>query len=152
MTDVMNLLVSQTRNGAAALQASCAGTVGACAATPIEKHVIFPEKPPSGMRIFIETAVSQVFNVAQNDLRNTTRGPANVAQARQVAMYLAHVGLGLNLTQVGRVFGRDRTTVSHACGVVEDRRDDPNFDRALELLEWVIDAQLSRHFEFVKRQ
>ena len=46
-----------------------------------------------------------------------------------------HVACGLTLTQVGHVFARDRTTVAHACGRVEDLRDDPSFDRSLELLE-----------------
>ena len=50
-------------------------------------------------------------------------------------MYLAHISCGLTLTEVGRVFGRDRTTVAHACGLVEDRREHAPFDRALELLE-----------------
>jgi hypothetical protein len=30
---------------------------------------------------------------------------------------------------------RDRTTVAHACGLVEDQRDDPNFDFRLDHLE-----------------
>ncbi len=51
---------------------------------------------------------------------------------------LAHVMCGLTLTEVGLLFGRDRTTVAHACAVVEDRRDDPVFDRALDLLEWAL--------------
>jgi chromosomal replication initiation ATPase DnaA len=50
-------------------------------------------------------------------------------------MYLAHVGLGMNLTEVARVFARDRTTVAHACARIEDRRDAAPFDRALDLLE-----------------
>ena len=53
-------------------------------------------------------------------------------------MYLAHVGCGLSLTEVGRLFARDRTTVAHACGLIEDRREEPGFDRALELLEGVV--------------
>ena len=50
-------------------------------------------------------------------------------------MYLAHVVCGLSLTEVGTLFARDRTTVSHACSVVEDRRDDPELDGRLEHLE-----------------
>jgi chromosomal replication initiation ATPase DnaA len=53
-------------------------------------------------------------------------------------MYLAHVSCGLSLTAVGQVFARDRTTVAHACGRVEDLRDDPAFDRCLELLEGIV--------------
>ncbi len=92
----------------------------------------------------IEQAVVQVFGVGQEDLRRITRGRANVALARQVAMYLAHVVCGMTLTDTGRLFGRDRTTVAHACGVIEDRRDDPLFDRALDLLEWVVPAITTR--------
>jgi chromosomal replication initiation ATPase DnaA len=92
----------------------------------------------------IEQAVVQVFGVAYDDLHGLTRGRAKVALARQVAMYLAHVACGLSLTDTGRLFNRDRTTVAHACGVIEDRRDDPMFDRALDLLEWVVPALVSR--------
>ena len=85
-----------------------------------------------------------MFGVGQEDFRRITRGRANVALARQVAMYLAHVVCGMTLTDTGRLFGRDRTTVAHACGVIEDRRDDPLFDRALDLLEWVVPAITTR--------
>jgi len=96
------------------------------------------EPPPPMSRAAIEHAVGQVFGIAGMDLRRTTRGRAKVALARQVAMYLAHVGCGLSLTETGRLFSRDRTTVAHACGVIEDRRDDPLFDRVLDLLEWAV--------------
>jgi chromosomal replication initiation ATPase DnaA len=93
---------------------------------------------PGITREAIEHAISRVFGIAGPDLRRATRGRAGVALARQVAMYLAHVGCGLSLTETGRLFDRDRTTVAHACGVIEDRRDDPLFDRVLDLLEWAI--------------
>lgn len=60
---------------------------------------------------------------------------APIALARQTAMYLAHVTFGLTFTEVGRLFRRDRTTVAHACAVIEDLRDDPAIDRALSILE-----------------
>lgn len=63
-----------------------------------------------------------------------------MALARQTAMYLAHVGCSLSLTEVGTLFERDRTTVAHACALIEDRRDNPDFDRALELLERAVRA------------
>ena len=88
----------------------------------------------------LEQAVARVFMVASADLWSETRGCPRVAFARQVAMYLAHVAWGLTLTEVGHVFSRDRTTVAHACGVVEDSRDDPVLDRSLELLEGVLRA------------
>ena len=61
-----------------------------------------------------------------------------MALARQAGMYIAHVGCSLRLTEVGELFDRDRTTVAHACSIIEQRRDNPEFDQALELTESVI--------------
>ncbi len=83
-------------------------------------------------------AVSMVYSIERGILDHPTRGRSRVAFARQVAMYLAHVAFGLTLTTVGRAFRRDRTTVSHACALVEDARDDPEIDRTLELLEAIV--------------
>jgi hypothetical protein len=94
----------------------------------------------SQVRWAIESAVAAVFEVGVEDLRGRTRGPARTAFARQVAMYLAHVGCGVSLTEVGVLFERDRTTVAHACGLVEDRRDDPDFDYRLDHLERAVSS------------
>lgn len=92
----------------------------------------------------IEDSVSCVFHVPLTSLRSSTRGRAHVALARQTAMYLAHVVCGLSLTEVGRIFDRDRTTVSHACALIEDRRDDTTFDQLMELLERVAREEVRR--------
>lgn len=55
--------------------------------------------------------------------------------ARQVSMYIASVGFGISCTRVAAAMGRDRSTVNHACRLIEDRRDDPAFDRWIEALE-----------------
>jgi hypothetical protein len=99
---------------------------------------------PAYLRPVIEEAVAQVFGVMLSELEQPTRGRASAAEARQVAMYLAHTALGITMREVGELFSRDRTTVAHACGVIEDRRDEPSFDRALELLEWTVIALLGR--------
>ena len=87
------------------------------------------------LRQAINPVVAAVFAVDIQDLRAATRRSAQTAFARQVAMYLAHVVCGLSLTEVGSLFARDRTTVAHACGVVEDRRADPELDLRLEHVE-----------------
>jgi chromosomal replication initiation ATPase DnaA len=53
-------------------------------------------------------------------------------------MYLTHVVYGRSLAEVGAAFGRDRTTVSYACGLIEDQRDDPHFDREVDRLEAIL--------------
>lgn len=95
-------------------------------------------------RRVIELAVTRVFDVDPTQLSAFSRGVARAAHARQVAMYLGHVACQLSLTDVGRMFCRDRTTVAHACAVIEDARDDPSFDRALDLLESAVPVLASR--------
>ena len=92
----------------------------------------------TGLKYLIEEIVARAFMVPAMGLRQPSRGPARVAFARQTAMYLAHIACELTFTEVGDLFERDRTTVAHACGVVEDRRDDARLDRALDLLESAI--------------
>ena len=86
----------------------------------------------------INAAVAAVFTVPLGELRAPTRRSAPIALARQSAMYLAHVTFGLSYAEVGRAFGRDRTTAAHACRLIEDRREDPDLDTALADLEHVL--------------
>lgn len=83
----------------------------------------------------LEAVVASTFRLSRADLRGASRGEAQIAFARQVAMYVAHVWFALSLSEVGRRFDRDRTTVAHACRVVEDRRDDPSVDRVVAAIE-----------------
>jgi hypothetical protein len=90
------------------------------------------------LRCILEQTVAPAFAVAHAELWARRRGKPAAAFARQVAMYLAHVECGLTLTEVGRLFARDRTTVAHACSRIEDRRDEAPFDRSLALLEGIL--------------
>jgi len=85
----------------------------------------------------LEEAVAAAFAVPVDDVRAPSRSRADVALARQCAMYLANVALGANCDKVGRLFHRDRKTVSYACRRVELLRDDPVVDRLLDMLEEV---------------
>jgi len=102
------------------------------------KHNARMSRPQMCLREFLLQAVASVFEVDIKDLTGPTRGTADIARARQVLMYLAHVGCRLTLTEVGKMFQRDRTTVAHACHVVEECREDLEFDRAVELLEQTV--------------
>ncbi|HWU61770.1 MAG TPA: helix-turn-helix domain-containing protein [Ensifer sp.] len=57
---------------------------------------------------------------------------------RQIAMYVCHVALQMRMTTIGEGFGRDRSTVAHACAVVEDRRDDRDFDEFVSAIERIV--------------
>ncbi|AYD00160.1 transposase [Neorhizobium sp. NCHU2750] len=66
-------------------------------------------------------------------VRRDRRRPA--CHVRQISMYVCHVALQMSFSDIGAAFGRDRTTVGHACHVVEDRRDDAAFDEFVSLIE-----------------
>ncbi len=85
----------------------------------------------------VTACVAFDFGLDAAALEALPRGSQRVAFARQIAMYLAHVGFGLSFESIGRTFGRDRTTVAHACRVVEDARDDIWFDCRAATLELI---------------
>lgn len=93
------------------------------------------EREQAAKVALMQETVARAWNVPIGEMRSPTRRRASVAQARQVAMYLTHVIYGFSLSAVGRHFGRDRTTAAHACRLIEDRRDDENFDMLLDRLE-----------------
>src|ERR1043165_8030111 len=95
-----------------------------------------PARPPSARTCrWVAFCVARDFGLQPGDLFGPTRGAPRVAYARQVAMYLAHIGFALSFGTISRVFDRDRTTVAHACHVVEDGRDEFRLDLRLEALE-----------------
>jgi hypothetical protein len=120
----------------AAMGGTAGGLSPACRGGPDQQLT------PSQARLF--QALEAVFAVAPDDLRAPTRGRCQIALARQTGMYLARVALGMTLLGAGQLFGRDRTTASHACRVVEDLRDDPGLDALLHAMEAFITDPGSR--------
>jgi hypothetical protein len=88
-----------------------------------------------GVRCLLASLVGSALSVEPKALLGAGRGPAAVANARQMAVYLAHTTLGLSYTEAGRLFDRDRTTAAHACRRVEDRREHTSVDQLVDCLE-----------------
>jgi hypothetical protein len=85
------------------------------------------------------------FNVSGRELRRSGRCADDISRVRQVAMYAAHVVLGLSMADVGKGFGRDRTTVMHACHTIEDLRDEEEADEIVARMERVVAAAFRGH-------
>jgi chromosomal replication initiation ATPase DnaA len=94
---------------------------------------------PAAQRIILLVASER--QVSARLLLHRTRCGAAVAEARQLAMYLVHVLLSRTYAEVGALFGRDRTTVSHACAHIEDLREAPEFDAEVARLEAALTAR-----------
>lgn len=94
---------------------------------------------PAGVacRIVRQLVLEMTAMTADRPLWRRDRRRA-ACHVRQVAMYVSHVVLRLSLSEIGAAFGRDRTTVGHACNVVEDRRDDAAFDAFVSAIERLV--------------
>ena len=79
--------------------------------------------------------VGYALEIKAERILQPARGPRELVRARQAAMYLTHVGLGMSLVRVAAAFERDRSTVAYACHRIEEMRDEPAFDAWLETLE-----------------
>jgi chromosomal replication initiation ATPase DnaA len=86
-----------------------------------------------GWRLVELVAAARGLNATA--LMGPDRGKADIALARQLAMYLMHTHYSRIYSEVGRFFGRDRTTVSHACGLIEEMREEVVFDASVAQLE-----------------
>ncbi|SOE17497.1 DnaA-like protein [Hoeflea halophila] len=85
--------------------------------------------------------VSELFAAAcERDLPEGAARRRPRCHIRQIAMYLCHVVLSVPYQTIANAFSRDRTTVMHACSVIEDRRDDAAYDRFVERCERCVKA------------
>lgn len=100
----------------------------------IQPHARVATDVPSACALGISVMAS-AYRVARCDLAAPLRSAARTARARQAAIYLAHVAFGLSVSAVAEAFGRDRSTVRHACRRIEDARDDQRVDLGLAYLE-----------------
>ncbi|QPC88656.1 chromosomal replication initiator DnaA [Mesorhizobium sp. NBSH29] len=81
-----------------------------------------------------------LFTVSSKEMRKPGRSRSEIARVRQIAMYVSHVVLGLSMSEVGKGFQRERTTVLHACHLIEDLRDDDEFDCLVAKAERIAQA------------
>ncbi|MCV3735681.1 transposase (plasmid) [Rhizobium sp. TRM96647] len=97
----------------------------------------FHQAEPSARSVCrtVRQLVAELLQLVADRPQQRRSARRSAAHVRQIAMYICHVALQLSFADIGQAFGRDRTTVSHACNVVEDRRDDSAFDDFVATLE-----------------
>lgn len=100
-------------------------------------HVVSAEQAAFLCDGIIDIAAA-LFGVSGQQLRSAQRSVRSVARVRQIGMYVAHVTLGMTMTAVGLGFGRDKSTVVHACHTIEDMREDADFDAIVARTETIV--------------
>jgi chromosomal replication initiation ATPase DnaA len=83
------------------------------------------------------------FSISAQELRGQERYKICVSRVRQVGMYVMHVTLHLTVKEIAMGFNRDRSTVVHAFHLIEDLRDDSEFDGTCTRIENIIAAVFS---------
>ena len=70
--------------------------------------------------VLLQSLWLRIFQVPITQLMSKTRAKAQVAKARQVAIYVAHTTFSVPYREAAAYFHRDRTTIAHACKTIED--------------------------------
>jgi chromosomal replication initiator protein len=79
--------------------------------------------------------VAGYFDVTEGDIDRRTRA-VRMARIRQIAFYLCRTHTTCSLPEIGRVFGRDHTTVLHGARRIASLREiDAELDSDLSKLE-----------------
>ena len=87
---------------------------------------VFPNNKKKEITMeIIQEIVASYFKIKITDLRAKKR-TRNLAFPRQIAMYLCRELTDTSLPQIGNFFGRDHTTVIHACDKITKERNEDN--------------------------
>ena len=81
------------------------------------------------------SAVAIEFAIPETSIMSLSKGRSEASYARQVAMYLMFCIYGVTKSRIAEIFSRHFSTVSHACEVIEEQRDDPVLDAKIIVLE-----------------
>ena len=88
--------------------------------------------------LFIQEVVANHYGIQVEDLCSKKR-TAHITLARHMAMYLSRMLLDESLTKIGQAFGRDHTTVIHACDKITGEIEmDESMRETVQILEKTI--------------
>ncbi len=101
-------------------------------ARKVLKDLISEEDKPITIES-VQKAVCDYFSMRIQDIK-TKKRTKEVANARQIAMYLIKQHTQLSLSEIGRGFGgKDHATVIYACKQIEEKRQkDENLNKTIE--------------------
>lgn len=86
-----------------------------------------------------------LYGVEPDTFEPYSRQERRVNEARQLGIYLANVCLGVSYEDIALPARRNRSTVRYGIERVEDRRENPQFDMAVVVLETFIGCLQDRN-------
>lgn len=101
----------------------------------LAKHVLQTEIPEEGKEYTVEVIINAVckhFSIKTKDLKGVSRAKI-YSLPRQIAMYLIRRYASLGLREIGQIFGKDHSTVLHACQKIDSLiEQDPSIKKSVE--------------------
>ncbi|HVZ27478.1 MAG TPA: helix-turn-helix domain-containing protein [Rhizomicrobium sp.] len=83
-----------------------------------------------------QAIAAQIYAVTAAEMGGATRGRPRAARARQIAVHLARSVFAMTYDELASAFGRDRSTIGHACNLIARlREEDGEFDSTLRWME-----------------
>jgi hypothetical protein len=96
-----------------------------------------PVRIVCGIAAQITTEMVMIAGSRALERRDRRRALCHV---RQIAMYACHTGLQLPHQDIASAFGCHRSSVSHACEIVERRRENPAFNDFVAAVERAVNS------------
>lgn len=80
-------------------------------------------------------SVANTFNIRESDLKGKSR-KKTIANPRHIAIYLIRKHTDLSLSEIGKIFGRDHSTIISSCKKIEQELlSNPNLSGQIEVIE-----------------
>jgi len=76
--------------------------------------------------------LGEIFAMDPAAFAKATRGAPSESLARQILVHVVNVALAVPEEAIAEAIGRDVTTVMHSNRLIEEMRDRPDFDQALD--------------------
>lgn len=107
------------------------------------KQVVRVEKKPVTLEHIIQ-GTCEYTNIKEEDIHSKSR-KANIAEARQIAMFLAHRHTTMTASRIGMMIGkRNHATVLHAVKLIQERmKIDSAMQKKIEEIEKIIRKHLA---------
>ena len=83
----------------------------------LKDQLVKAEKPPITME-YIREVVANHFKITVEEMHGKKRSQ-KVVLPRQIAMYLIRKIMDINVVDIGKFFGKDHSTIVHACNKIE---------------------------------
>ncbi|MEW7007785.1 hypothetical protein AB2J24_08250 [Lentilitoribacter sp. EG35] len=107
------------------------------------KLVTLSERQLVDLPQILQSVVHELLDLKYSNSRATaTKRKTHV---RQVVIYVLNVNFGIPMRQLAKMFNLNRSTIAYTCQTIEDRRDNPNYDRFVSAVERIAMLTVARY-------